>query len=89
MRYPVKLDELGSIPRRHAMILNKDDLYDFFSKYVKEADQRLTKARDAAYAEHASHGCIEQSVEYFDAMMLSVTVKCSCGDLLVIDRDFF
>lgn len=62
---------------------------EWFEAYEARRKADLIKARDLAYPEHSTHLCIENNVEYFDAMMVSVTVECSCGQSLKIDRDFF
>ena len=58
-------------------------------RYLYDVERRLQEARDRAHPGHNGHHCEEKDVQYFDAMMISVTVDCSCGAVLEIDRDHF
>lgn len=69
--------------------MNDPKLLKAFEEYIKGVDDRRHAARDKAFPDHKGHTCEEHEVEYFDAMMQSVIVDCSCGQRLTIDRDFF
>lgn len=62
----------------------------YVDNWLKRLENGRRAARDRAFPSHVGcGGCEELDVEYFDAMMVSVTVQCTCGDRLTIDRDFF
>lgn len=70
-------------------------------KQAKEEKARLEKVCDQNFPEHVGHGLkgewgrvaagldssFIERVEYFDAMFVSMKVRCGCGEILEITRE--
>lgn len=56
--------------------------------YIRKMEQKDLSALRRAHPDHIDHVIVEDvSTEFFDALFVSKTIKCSCGKNLKIDRE--
>lgn len=79
-------------PKELKKLLATPEFKERLRKYALETIERRmrewTECVKKEFPEHAEHSLPEQlgDFEYFDAMFLSVTVDCSCGEKLKLTR---
>lgn len=63
---------------------------DFIQKILERLEERTKKEEELLkknYPTHAEHIFEFSHDEYFDAMFVSLTYKCSCGEELILTRE--
>jgi hypothetical protein len=74
------------LERIKSILKSEDFKREVIEKY-KQEQEKLRNLIKVKFPEHASHTQEEGDCEYFDAMFVSVDMKCSCGETLKITRE--
>jgi len=76
----------------HEKIMGKfdrDEIIKFFKEFEQKRELEKELILKKFFPDHFNHHQLEEDAEWFDALFISRTYSCDCGERLVFDRDHY